>query len=114
MKIDNLIESLQSEIDAQDQQLAEIMCAEAKFEETGDVDAIIDFWENLWGNGGLLFRGSHWAFRLADLYIACKDYPAAIKATKRIRAKECAEKKKRYLEKISLLVEKEKNRKRKQ
>lgn len=105
------INSLQKELDAQDRQIAAIKRAENEFSKTGDIDAIIRFWENLWANGGLLFRGSHWTFRLADLYIQYKNYPAALRAVQKIRSPDYAEKKQGYIEKIERQIQKEQSRK---
>ena len=102
---------LQKELDAQDRQIAAIKRAENDFSKTGDIDAIIRFWENLWANGGLLFRGSHWTFRLADLYVQCKNYQAALRAVQKIRSSDYSEKKQGYIEKIERQIQKEQGRK---
>lgn len=101
---------LQKELDAQDRQIAAIKRAENDFSKTGDIDAIIRFWENLWANGGLLFRGSNWTFRLADLYVQCKNYQAALRAVQKIRSSDYAEKKQGYIEKIERKIQKEQGR----
>lgn len=69
---------------AQDEQLAIIQKAEDKYAEDKDIIALIRFWEYLWDNGGLLFEGAHWHFRLADLYIKVKRYDDAISYCNRI------------------------------
>lgn len=87
---------------AQDEQLALIKKAEAKYEEDKDIDFIIKFWEQLWANGGLVFEGSHWHFRLADLYIQEKRYDDAIAYCKRIKKskKNYADKADGYIQRI--------------
>lgn len=89
-------------IKAQDDQLKLIMNAEAKYEADKDIDFIIAFWEQLWANGGLVFEGSHWHFRLADLYISQKRYDDAIAFCKRIKKikKNYSDKADRYIQRI--------------
>ena len=69
----------------QDDQLAAIQKAEAKYESDMDFDALITFWENIWANGGLKFEGSHWYFRLPDLYIEAKRFDDALVIVQRIK-----------------------------
>ena len=61
--------------DAIDRQLAQIQEAEASHK--GDNEALILFWEGLWGNGGLKFNGIKWTFRIVDLYYKEKRYDDA-------------------------------------
>jgi len=57
-------------IAAQDQQIAVVHEAAARYDQTGDVDTYIAFWEQIWSTKeGLLFNGSRWTFELVDLYI---------------------------------------------
>ena len=63
---------------AQDRQLRKVQAAEAKYKETKDLDWYVDFWENLWANGGLLFYGSKWCFVLPDLYFKQKRFDDVI------------------------------------
>jgi predicted negative regulator of RcsB-dependent stress response len=107
-KFDKSYAELQKELAAQDAQLAKIQNAETRFENTGDIGALISFWENLWANGGLKFNGSHWTFRLADLYIKIKQYDDALRAVKMIKGPEYKEKKSGYIEKIEKLSAKKK------
>lgn len=78
------------------------------FEDTGDIGALLEFWENLWANGGLKFNGSHWTFRLADLYIKIQQYDDALRAVKMIKNPAYKEKKAGYIEKIEKLSSKKK------
>lgn len=105
-EFDKCYAKLQQELAAQDAQLAEIQNAETAFENTGDIGALIEFWENLWENGGLLFNGSRWTFRLADLYIKIKEYDKALRALKRIKGKTYQDKKQSYIQKIEKLSNK--------
>ena len=81
---------LYAELKMQDAQLAAINKAEAKYETDGDIDCLLVFWEGLWNDGGLTFEGSHWHFRLADLYIKRKRYDNAIAYCKMIKKKKPA------------------------
>ena len=56
-------------LEEQDKQIAAIHNAEDKYEQDHDIDSLIAFWEKIWKQGGLLFNGSKWTFRLPDLYI---------------------------------------------
>ena len=105
-KFDKSYAELQKELAAQDAQRAEIQNAETRFENTGDIGALISFWESLWNNGGLLFNGSRWAFRLTDLYIKIKEYDKALRALKRIKGKAYQDKKQSYIQRIEKLSNK--------
>lgn len=105
---EDIYSNLQKELDAQDAQLYAIREAEGLFESTGDIGSLIEFWENLWGNGGLLFNGSTWAFRLADLYISLQQYDDAIRAVNMIPNDLYSEKVDYYIDKINKLKEKRK------
>lgn len=94
---------LSKELEAQDKQLDSIREAEQDFEESNDIDALISFWEDIWKKGGLLFNGSHWAFRLPDLYIKQKRYDDALKILRKIDKSEYEDKKKSYIERIGKL-----------
>lgn len=63
----------------------------------------IEFWENIWNNGGLLFNGSKWTFRLPDLYIKQERYDDALSILRRIRNPSYSDKKKSYIERIEKL-----------
>lgn len=84
---------------AQDQQLKVVQSARKEFNESKDINSYIDFWEMLWKNGGLLFRGSMMAFELADLYIAAKRYNDALCFVKKLKMerKEYADKADSYI-----------------
>lgn len=94
------IEELRKTLSLQDQQLANIQAAEKEFELSGNLQALLDFWERLWQSGGLLFRGSHWTFRLADLYVQQKRYDDALRALSYIAHPEYADRKDAYIAKI--------------
>lgn len=79
-----------AELKMQDEQLAAINKAEAKYKTDGDIDCLLVFWEGLWNDGGLKFEGSHWHFRLADLYLKRKRYDDAIAYCKMIKKKKPA------------------------
>lgn len=98
---DRELANLQKQLKAQDKQLNEIKNAESKFEADGDINSLICFWESIWNNGGLLFNGSKWAFRLPDLYIKQKRYDDALRILKKINNPAYQEKKKSYIEKVS-------------
>lgn len=101
-------DSLARELLAQDDQLEAIQAAEAAYKESGNIEAYILFWENIWNDGGLLFRGSFWTFRLADLYIKQKRYDDALDNLKKITADEYSDKKFRYIERIEKAQKKKK------
>lgn len=99
--------SLETEIAAQDRQIRQINAAEEKYKETGDIETLILFWENIWKNGGLLFNGSLKTFRLPDLYIQQKRYADALEIVERIRqAGQYTEKANNYAQKIQKLMKK--------
>ena len=100
---EDIYSNLQKELNAQDAQLYTIREAEGLFENTGDIGTLIEFWENLWENGGLLFNGSKWAFRLADLYIQVQQYDDAIRAVNMISKDIYSEKADYYIKKINKL-----------
>lgn len=64
---------------AQGKQLEALKDADAQYKADHDLAAYIAFWEELMANGGLLFHGSYWDFRLPDLYIKAKRYDDALK-----------------------------------
>lgn len=90
------------ELAAQDKQLAEVQEARKKYDESSNLTVYIAFWENLWDNGGLLFKGSRWLFELPDLYIQAKRFDDAELFVKKIKiAKpDYSEKADYYLKKI--------------
>lgn len=102
------LDNFQKQLKAQDKQLNEIKDAESKFEADGDINSLICFWERIWNNGGLLFNGSKWAFRLPDLYIKQKRYDDALRILKKINNPAYQEKKKSYIEKAQAAKKKEK------
>lgn len=102
---------LLNRLDGQDKQHSEIQKAEAKYSEDQDIDALIAFWEQIWDNGGLLFNGSKWAFRLPDLYISQKRYREALRILKKIPTSKYPEKKEKYIQRVNQAIEKEKRKK---
>lgn len=69
----------------QDEQIKAVQEAEQKYKSDKDLDWAIRFWENIWENGGPIFEGSHWMFKLPDLYIKAKRYDDAIALCKVIK-----------------------------
>lgn len=72
------MKELQKALKAQDEQLAKVQAAEERYKQDKDLNGYISFWEDIWQDGGLLFKGAFWTFRLADLYIKAKRYDDAI------------------------------------
>ena len=62
----------------QDNQIILINKAEEDFYNDGNITKIIQFWENIFQNGGLTFRSVKWNFRLVDLYCQNGDYNKAL------------------------------------
>lgn len=92
--------NLQNRLKEQEKQLKSILDAEEEFEKTGDLSSIIDFWENIWESGGLIFNGSKWTFRLPDLYIMTHDYLKAKEILLKIKNPDYKEKRDNYLRRI--------------
>lgn len=101
------------ELDAQDQQHAACMKAQAKYDEDHDLDYYINFFKHIWDNGGLKFEGSRWSFKLADLYIKAKRYDDALDFVKMIKKNKPIYSKKAdlYITKITAMKEKSLKRK---
>lgn len=99
---------LSARLEAQDQQLAAVHQAEEAFANTGDIGSLIEFWEDIWANGGLLFNGSRWTFRLPDLYIKIEDYDNALRILGQIKNPEYQEKVYSYIERVTKLKLKQK------
>lgn len=91
---------LQIKISAQDKQLKSILQAEESFETNHDINSLIAFWEDIWSNGGLLFNGSKWTFRLPDLYLKQKRYDDALRILDMINNPAYQDKRKAYVKKI--------------
>lgn len=70
---------------SQDKQIAAVQTADAKYREDKDLDWIINFWEEIWKNGGPKFEGSSWMFYLPDIYIKAKRYDDAIALCQKIK-----------------------------
>lgn len=94
------LNALDARIKAQNVQIRLIQSHESDYERNGDKQALIAFWENIWNNGGLLFNGSKWHFRLPDLYISEKRYDDALAILERLRKTEYKEKAESYIEKV--------------
>lgn len=98
-------------IKEQDEQIAAVQTADAKYKEDKDIASYIQFWEKLWANGGLKFEGEFWHFKLPDLYIKAKRYDDALRFVINLaKAKPMyADKSIQYIEKIERM--KSRNRK---
>lgn len=105
--IDSETFELNEQLKSQDEQLESIKNAEKKYELDGNIDSLIKFWEDIWNNGGLLFRGSAWTFRLPDLYIKQKRYDDALSILRKIRNPSYRDKKASYIERIEKLKQKD-------
>lgn len=70
---------------SQDKQIATVQKAQNQYNRDKNIDKYIEFWENLWKNGGLIFESSGWLFELADLYIKEKRYNDALSFVKKIK-----------------------------
>lgn len=104
--VDAELAKLEKDLRAQDRQLSAIQKAEAAFESTGDIGALIEFWESIWANGGLLFNGSRWTFRLPDLYFKLKQYDDAIRILNKIKNPDYADRVSDYIQKANKAKEK--------
>lgn len=102
---------LQTKLKEQNMQINSVQAAEKTFELDGNIDALIAFWENIWSNGGLLFNGSKWTFRLPDLYIKQKRYDDALRIIRKIRNPCYIDKKNSYIERIEKLKQRANNKK---
>lgn len=93
---------------AQDEQIAAVQKADAKYIEDKDILSYIQFWEKLWANGGLKFEGDFWHFKLPDLYIKAKRYDDALRFVINLaKAKPMyADKSIKYIEKIERMKSK--------
>lgn len=92
---------MERKLEEQDKQLNAIKNAEQDFKDTGDIETLIEFWESIWGNGGLLFNSSTWAFRLPDLYMKVERYNDALKILHKIKDTSYSEKKQSYIDKCN-------------
>lgn len=72
-------------IRSQDLQLAICQAAQKKYKNDNDLDWIINFWESIWEDGGPLFEGSVWMFKLPDYYIQAGRYDDAIAICEKIK-----------------------------
>ena len=99
MPVKNKIDG-QQVLAEQDAQLASIWNAENSFEATGDIDELVEFWENIWASGGLRFNGSKWTFRLPDLYIMLNQYDDALRILDQIKNPDYSDKVSYYKSKI--------------
>ena len=89
------------ELKNQDEQIDAIFSAENEYKESQNIDELISFWEHIWDNGGLLFDGMKWMFRLPDLYIKVGRYEDTLKILDRIKKPIYADKVVVYREKIA-------------
>lgn len=68
----------ENDLKIQDAQLEQVQEAEEKYKESKNLEEYVDFWENVWLGGGLLFYGSKWWFVLPDLYFKQKRFDEVI------------------------------------
>ncbi len=66
-------------IKKQDDQIELVNKRKEEYQQSGDLESYIVFWEQLWEDGGLVFEGSTWHFELAELYIKAQRYDDALK-----------------------------------
>ncbi|WP_409336335.1 SAP domain-containing protein [Eubacterium sp. F2] len=98
-----------SEIKAQEVQLAKVQHAAKQYEKDGDLDSYIAFWEDIWKEGGPKFEGKMWMFTLPDLYIKAGRYEDALALVMKIKETRGAyywDKADYYVKKIEGLIEK--------
>lgn len=75
---ENELLEINKEISKQNTQLNLINDRQKKFDHDKDIYSYINFWEDIWSKDGLLFQGSVWHFKLANLYVESKQYDKAI------------------------------------
>lgn len=63
----------------QDKQIEAVQNASRRYQSNNDLDAYIQFWEQLWSKQGLIFEGVKWTYELAVMYIKAKRYDDAEK-----------------------------------
>lgn len=68
----------ENDLKIQDAQLQQVQAAEGKYKESKNLEEYVDFWENVWLGGGLLFYSSKWWFVLPDLYFKQKRFDEVI------------------------------------
>ena len=61
----------------QDKQIEAVQSARKRYHASNDLDAYIQFWEQLWSKQGLIFEGVGWTYELALMYIKAKRYDDA-------------------------------------
>lgn len=93
---------IDEELKDQDEQIAAVQAADAKYKTDKNIDEYIEFWEKVWSEGGLKFNGIKWTFMLADLYIKAKRYEDALSFVKKIQAEKpnYSDKANQYIKKI--------------
>lgn len=91
-------------LDMQDEQLASIQETEERYKVDSDIETLIAFWEKIWAEGGLRFRGSHWTFRLPELYIKVKRYNEALSILDRIKQPEYQDKVEKFRDKVAKMT----------
>lgn len=99
---------LDATLKLQDMQIKLVHSAEEKYKQDKDINALISFWEKIWEDGGLSFKGSKWTFRLPDLYIKQKRYEDALRILRKINDSDYQEKKLSYIERIKKAQESKK------
>lgn len=88
---------------AQDDQIKRILAADKQYVSDKNADLYISFLEGLWNNEGLIIEGSHWVFRLVDLYISSQRNDDAIQLLLRIKKEkpQYAQKADAYLKRLN-------------
>lgn len=100
----------ESLVKQKERQALAISNAEVEYQETGDIEAFIKFWEELWASKkGLMSQNNDDAFTLADLYDEVGRYDDALKFVKKIGREECfSERAKEYEEALLKKVQRQK------
>lgn len=88
----------------QDEQFAQMQSAEEAYTKTGDIDAYIEYWENIWKTDSSVILGDYWVFRLADLYILQERYDDALENLGKITSDQYSKRKLIYTKKIEKLI----------
>lgn len=100
----------------QEKEMKNIQAAKSRYKETKDLNAYIEFWEDIRDKGGLKLDGADWMFTLADLYIKAKRYEDAYELVSLVKNTEgyyYRDKAEKYMAKIEDRKIKDLNRKKK-
>lgn len=88
----------------QEARFMQMQSAENAFNETGDINAYIEYWENIWKNDSSIIMGDFWVFRLVDLYILQKRYDDALNILSQITDEQYSKRKLKYMQKLEKLL----------